>query len=370
MLLSFLALLMPASAELTVRADFEGGSVDVLEVDRETQRVRVRPGLGPRDTRRIWFYFEINGYTPGRDLVLEVAYHEFQVPTDGRTLSSLHPEIVVRDGGGEFRAVRGTPNAEKTFRVYRLQPESARVRVALGHPYVYSDMIAFVRGLEASPACTVDYPWTSEGGRPVPMVRIGGAEAGRPFVLIIGRQHAFEVAGSFFLEGVLQAAVESESPAMSGFREACTLEVVPMVDVDNAAEGGSGKAQKPMDFNRSWADDRPWNAVAGIREWFKQARRERPPLGFLDSHTPFPVEPFGHYYVHSSNTAPEVHARHGDRRSLRYHRCRSHASLATAWGSTPGGRDDPRLPPVTGPSESRQVWGPCPEVAWPDRSRG
>ena len=61
--------------------------------------------------------------------------------------------------------------------------------------------------------------------------------------------------------------------------------MVPMMDVDNVAEGAFGKDQYPIDFNRSWLGHSTWNAIHAVK---RLSMRYSIAMAF-DFHAPYPI---------------------------------------------------------------------------------
>jgi hypothetical protein len=66
--------------------------------------------------------------------------------------------------------------------------------------------------------------------------------------------------------------------------------VVPIMDVDMSAIGGTGKDQTPVDFNRDWDSPSYWNAVKDVKTKMLQTSVQNRFKIFIDSHDPFPGE--------------------------------------------------------------------------------
>src|SRR5690606_14740391 len=61
-----------AADPLKVVSDFEGASVRVLEIDQEARSISFMPGGDPSHGWPCWWYFRIEGLTPGEPLTLKI----------------------------------------------------------------------------------------------------------------------------------------------------------------------------------------------------------------------------------------------------------------------------------------------------------
>ncbi|MBQ0768556.1 MAG: hypothetical protein KBT58_04645 [Bizionia sp.] len=106
----------------------------------------------------------------------------------------------------------------------------------------------------------------SEGGRAVKLVKIKDEcvdDSEKELIWMLGRMHAFENPGNYSLMGMLDFFT-SNHPSAIRLREEAIIYIVPIMDVDQAYNGGSGKDQTPVDFNRDWhslSNQSHWNAV-------------------------------------------------------------------------------------------------------------
>jgi hypothetical protein len=109
----------------------------------------------------------------------------------------------------------------------------------------------------------------------------------RRLCVIVARQHAGEVPGSYVLEGILEGVLE-ETEAGSWCRKNLVFLVVPFVDLDGVAEGRYGKDRPPRDFNRDWCSKPVHPEIRALLPAIDEAARRWPYALFLDLHAPAP----------------------------------------------------------------------------------
>jgi hypothetical protein len=75
------------------------------------------------------------------------------------------------------------------------------------------------------------------------------------------------------------------------------------MDVDNAAVGGTGKDQLPVDFNRDWDSPSYWPAVIAVKQKITQTNGLNPIKIFIDSHNPFPGQNDNNTWFYASQNS-------------------------------------------------------------------
>ena len=101
---------------------------------------------------------------------------------------------------------------------------------------------------------------TSKRERSVPCVKFG---KGTQSIVLTGRHHACESAGSYVLEGVLNELLSSPLPDVSIF-------CVPFVDYDGVLDGDQGKGRAPHDHNRDYIDTPVHPETSAIKKYVEQ----------------------------------------------------------------------------------------------------
>jgi len=159
-----------------------------------------------------------------------------------------------------------------------------------GYPYTYSDMLNYVGSISNSLFVWVSNIAQSIGGRDVKMVRITApcvSDSAKFIVWILGRNHAMETHSNIVLEGLINFLVSGDVKA-DRLRRRAIIYIVPVMDVDNAFWGGTGKDQLPVDFNRDWDSPSYWQAVIAVKQKILETTQNNPLKIFIDSHNPFP----------------------------------------------------------------------------------
>jgi len=124
--------------------------------------------------------------------------------------------------------------------------------------------------------------WKGDLGRnPVKSFELSrGFDSGRDLILVMGRAHPYETAGSFCLDGVVRAAVTDEE-----YREELLSKFdwvfVPVASPDGVVEGCCrlGAARGGLDPCRSWEPESPLGTLV------RHLLRNRRIRGYLDIHS-------------------------------------------------------------------------------------
>ena len=103
----------PVRGELTVSSDFENGSAVVDGIDQASATIRIHPAGDPERGWPCWWYFRVDGITPGQSVHVEVDRTTGKLPTGtgaGSEGKSLNPTwsypnqaVFSVDGGKTWR---------------------------------------------------------------------------------------------------------------------------------------------------------------------------------------------------------------------------------------------------------------------------
>ncbi|WP_170235034.1 golvesin C-terminal-like domain-containing protein [Bizionia gelidisalsuginis] len=276
-------------AQITVNSNFEGGNGIAAFTDTDENEVHIVSELKGGDTKNISYYVEISGLNPALPLTLEVSAH-----WSGPTIVYSYDNI----------------NWEKTtltnLNNFTIPLQSSSVYVAHSYPYTYSNMITDVSNISDLSYVTVSDLAISEGGRAVKLVKITDDcvnDNEKELIWMLGRMHAFENPGNYSLMGMLDFFA-SNHPSAIRLREEAIIYIVPIMDVDHAYNGGSGKDQTPVDFNRDWhslSSQSHWNAVNAAKSWIDSTAQLNNFSVFVDSHSPPPSGQSLFYYIYDSD---------------------------------------------------------------------
>jgi hypothetical protein len=328
------------AAGIEVVADFEGASAVVESVDQATRTIRCAPGGDPARGWPCWWWFRVEGCTPGEPLTVTMR-RSTAVGTataagttaGGRTTAALDASWVLparaawsNDGVTWLQTDEGTRGKRPDGEVeanYVIRPAGTAVHVAWGPPFTPTQAREWVRDAAGrGQGCTADVLCRSRGGREVPLLRVAAGSLPaerRPAVWVQARQHAWESGSSWVARGFGDWLL-GDTDGARRLRERAEIFIVPVVDVDNAATGNGGKDAVPHDHNRDWSEAPHWNetvaAQARVRRLVEEGRCEL----FIDLHNPAPGDPSFFYLLAPDLLPPGMAARRQEFIDLAYGR--------------------------------------------------
>jgi hypothetical protein len=291
----------PGSAgPLTVVSDFEGASVTDAVIDQNLRSISFMPGGNPERGWPCWWYFRIDGISPGEQITLKLKGATASVGNQKPLAASwATPKQATWSANGHTWLHTDDGNRHDEWMVYVLRPDTTSIFVAWGPPYTPRTATMFMKAIGAtSPHAEAGELCRSREGRSVPLlhVREGQRSAKQRFgVWVQARQHAWECGSSWVAQGFAEWLV-SEDPDAAWLRQHADIFVVPVMDVDNAATGNGGKNALPHDHNRDWSANPHWNEVQAAQRVVSELIEAGRMDVFLDLHNPAPGDP-SFFYV-------------------------------------------------------------------------
>lgn len=290
-----------AAEPLTVVADFEGASVEVLEINQAARSIQFAPGGDPARGWPCWWYFRVDGITPGETITLRLQASSATVGKQKPLAASwAMPTQATFSTDGETWLHSDDGNRTDQSMVYSLQPDATSVYVAWGPPYTPHMAEEFVRKIgDNSPYAKATELCRSRGGRAVPMlyVREGDRDNRERFgVWVQARQHAWESGSSWVAQGFAEWVTSDDAEA-AWLRQHAEIFIVPIMDIDNTATGNGGKNALPHDHNRDWSAEPHWNEILAAQRRIRGLVDEGRMDVFLDLHNPAPGDPTFFYVL-------------------------------------------------------------------------
>jgi len=297
-----------AADPLSITSDFEGASVSAVEIDNTARRIDFMPGGDPVRGWPCWWYFRVNGITPGETITLRLRGSTATVAIPGASLQKpLSPVWAMpaqatfsMDGKTWLHTEKGTKQDE--WMIYTLEPDATSVYVAWGPPYTPKTAAQFVREMsEKSPHAKATELCRSREDRPIPMLHV--QEGDRPKeqrfgVWVQARQHAWESGSSWVAQGFGEWLLSDNADA-AWLRQHAEIFIIPIMDIDNTATGNGGKDAQPQDHNRDWSPKPHWNEVFAAQKKVSDLISEERMDVFLDLHNPAPGDPTFFYILPS-----------------------------------------------------------------------
>lgn len=295
-----------SACALTVESDFEGASVDAVEIDEAMRTIRFAPGGDPVRGWPCWWYFRVSRIRPGEVITLRLRASTASASNPGSptakplAASWAMPNQATFSTDGKTWLHTDAGRRENEWMIYTLQPEAASVFVAWGPPYTPATAMAWLRELSLQSAAAKSMELCrSRGGRVVPLLHVQEGErpaANRFGVWVQARQHAWECGSSWVAQGFAEWLLSADADA-AWLRQHAEVFIVPVMDVDNVATGNGGKDAQPQDHNRDWSEQPHWNEVAAAQRMIGTLVQEGRMDVFLDLHNPAPGDPTFFYIM-------------------------------------------------------------------------
>ncbi|MCI0448300.1 MAG: M14-type cytosolic carboxypeptidase [Chlorobi bacterium] len=278
-LVAFISLHCISLSQISVDTSFEGANAKVITINNLTNTVKIESKLRTGDVHNVVFYCKISGFNVSQPFKIQVKYtQQYYVPV----LAAYSYDKI-----NWFRFTGTFIGDSKEFtRTY----SQNTIYFSHGYPYVYSDLINLETRFLSNPFVSVSNIALSQGGKNVKLFKFTEPcvpDTGKYSIWVIGRNHAMESHSNYVIEGLCDFMASSNVKA-DRLRRLAIVYVVPVMDVDNTAIGGTGKDQLPVDFNRDWDSPSYWAAVIAVKQKIIETSSQNPLKIFIDSHNPFP----------------------------------------------------------------------------------
>jgi hypothetical protein len=285
---------------LKVRSDFAGGSVRVIGIDSEKRVIGFTPGGDPHRGWPCWWFFRVDGATPGKTITLRLRGSDSVVGKPGAPMHKpispnwAMPHRATWSGDGTTWQHTEQGDRQGEWMTYTFTPEATSVYVAWGPPYTPEDATRHIRNFsKETPYAKAVTLCRSRENRQVPMLHIREGDrpqAQRFGVWVQARQHAWESGSSWVAQGFMEWIL-GNTPEAAWLRQHAEIFVVPVMDIDHTATGDGGKDARPHDHNRDWSEEPIWNEVKAAQQRIQALIADGRMDIFIDLHNPAPGDP-------------------------------------------------------------------------------
>ena len=119
-------------------------------------------------------------------------------------------------------------------------------------PYSWERHLELLGRVDASPRARVSDLGATVEGRDLDLVTVGTTAPGRKALWVIARQHPGETMAEWFVEGLLERALDPADPVARRLLEAAVLYVVPNMNPDGSVRGNLRTNAAGANLNREW----------------------------------------------------------------------------------------------------------------------
>jgi murein tripeptide amidase MpaA len=227
-----------------ISCNFDAGAIDVVD-DGDPANLDVRLRADSHADIRQWFHFRLQG---ARDAPVRIRF--------ANAGASMYPE-----GWRDYRAVASYDRVDwfrvpTTFDGATLTiahtPVRDSVYYAYFEPYSWERHLELLGRVEVSPRVRVSDLGATVDGRDLNLVTVGTPAPGRKALWVIARQHPGETMAEWFVEGLLERALDPADPVARRLLEGAVLFVVPNMNPDGSVRGNLRTNAAGANLNREW----------------------------------------------------------------------------------------------------------------------
>ncbi len=228
---------------IVISATFDGGAIEVVDVEGLTARLRIRNDLrsdGSASEFLQWFHFRVSGAESGATLTVVNASQ------------TSYP-----DGWSDYRAVASTDRRRWTriptqfdgqVMTIVVPPAASPTYVAYFEPYSWERHLALLADCSGRGALQRRLGSTVQG-RDLDALVVG---RGSLPVWVIARQHPGETMAEWFVEGMLDRLLDPADAVARELSQMATFYIVPNMNPDGSALGNLRTNAAGANLNREW----------------------------------------------------------------------------------------------------------------------
>jgi len=263
----FAAGVAAAGGPIRVSSDFDSGGMGewhLLDYNHLVCYPRVDYDRSAARSTTLWFYGRLEN----------VLYREITIQFKGMQASrNFKPGKVIPYSRGAVHVFSDDNEHWQRFSNYAYEAStntytikqifsSDTVWIAYIEPYTWSRLETFIDRIEPHRSVAVESPGKTVQGRDIRLITISEDFSGageRPVAWIIARQHPWETAGSWAVEGMIDYLL-SDEPGAVEIRRGVTFKIIPMANPDGVYNGVTRFNAGGIDLNRHWNAGDPLSA--------------------------------------------------------------------------------------------------------------
>ncbi|AIY42066.1 Zinc carboxypeptidase domain protein [Collimonas arenae] len=228
---------------IKISQQFDAAAIEVVRADSPQQiELKIRSDSHADFTQ--WFYFRLQG---ARD--------------EDCTIRFLNAGATTYPKGWEGYQAVASYDRENWFRVptsfdgqvmtISHTPDYDSVYYAYFEPYSWERHLALLGQAEQSPLARVRDIGTTVDGRDMNLLVIGNPNAAKK-VWVIARQHPGETMAEWFVEGMVDALLDSANPLATKVLQHAVFYIVPNMNPDGSVRGNLRTNAAGANLNREW----------------------------------------------------------------------------------------------------------------------
>jgi hypothetical protein len=276
-----------AASSVIISTEFTSGGGSISPVQSAPYTFLIIPhNEGQAGWSQVWWYFSIDGLTPGAQIELRIDQNEPKCAgISPQAYFTYDQNIWGLTDTGNLEEIDG-----KYFFIYRHTVRSSKVWFAYDLPYTPKNIEELLASnLRQNPDVEVFELCKTRNSRSVNAFRITDTKSdfGKKYgIWLQARAHAFESGGSWVLHELAKWMLSNDPDAIR-LCKCSVITIIPILDVDGVVEGRTGKNQIPYDHNRGWENEQShWPEIRKVKSMLNDMADKNMLDLFIDFHGP------------------------------------------------------------------------------------
>ncbi len=236
---------------ISISCQFDSGAIEVVRAhDPADIQLRIRKDNAADIAQ--WFHFRLQGArgVPVTLRFLNAAQCAYPKGWEGYRVVASHDRQHWQRIDTAF---------DGTEMVARLTPDGNSVYLAYFEPYSWERHLDLIGSAAASEQVQIERLGASLDGRDMDLLRITDAcstvaDADKPRIWLIARQHPGETMAEWFVEGFLERLLDADDPVARVLLARCVFHVVPNMNPDGSVRGNLRTNAVGANLNREWLE--------------------------------------------------------------------------------------------------------------------
>jgi murein tripeptide amidase MpaA len=226
-----------------ISSNFDAGAIEVIRAERADDIELHIPKDAAADFSQ-WFYFRLQG---ARGAPCTIRFANAGQSTYPRGWEDYRV-VASYDRQNWFRVPTAFDGSQMTL---SHTPEYDSVYYAYFEPYSWERHLALIARVAQSPLARSEHLTATVEGRDLDLLQIGNPDAARK-VWVIARQHPGETMAECFVEGLLDALLDSADPLAQTLLQHAVFYIVPNMNPDGSVRGNLRTNAAGANLNREW----------------------------------------------------------------------------------------------------------------------
>ncbi len=287
---------------IKISSQFDSGNIEIVQPvssseDASIERIELKIRKDSQSDFFQWFHFRVQGAkdTPCEFVLVNASAAAYPAGWE-------HYQAVASYDRDEWFRVETIYDGEKL--VIADEPEQDSIYYAYFTPYSYERHMDLLSWAQLSPECSLTDIGNTLDGNDLSLLTIGNPDTASRKIWMTARQHPGESMAEWFVEGFLQALLDSDNPTGRALLQQAVFYVVPNMNPDGSIRGHLRTNAAGANLNREWLE--PSLANSPEVYYVRQKMQEIGVDLFLDIHGD---EALPYNFVAGTEGTPSYNAR-------------------------------------------------------------